>query len=247
MNKGFCTVVTEDWLDIAKNLIDSVMTFSEYDIAVTCINFDHDFGNDRVISKRKDITKPTYFNICRIKPFACLNSPFDTTLLLDGDMIVLPNIDNIFDDQKHVEETEYPLCAQHPHDPSHKFRKSLSSCGTEKTPRMKWVYANYIFTKKHDWFFYRILDIMEKYAHLDRIPGGTMGEEAAVNAVLADVEADTNMGYNYFPMGLPPMIDYYFDNNDEAGTKYTASLLARIKWEKKIDTLTVQATTKKTG
>jgi hypothetical protein len=176
-------------------------------------------------------------------------------------MIVLPNIDNIFDDQKHVEETEYPLCAQHPHNPVAKFRKAIT-CQTIKTPRMKWVYANFIFTKKHDWFFHRVLGIMEKFAPLGRITGGTAGDEAAVNAVLVDAEADTNMGYNYFPNGLQTMIDYYFDNNDEAGTKelndtyllhpangcdkvvfyafhahlikdasYTASLLERIKLE----------------
>ena len=65
MKKGFIIFLTENWLPIINNLLTSVLVFSKYDVEVNCINFYHDFKNDRVISKTIILNNVNFFNITK--------------------------------------------------------------------------------------------------------------------------------------------------------------------------------------
>jgi hypothetical protein len=206
MKIGFVTFCTEDYTGIMDNLVESVITFSKYNITVYSINFDYKHESSRVDVKRIDLDNITYFNICKIKIFASIDCGLDVGLILDSDMIVTNQIDGIFDDNmEKVTNSEFPLFAKHPHNPF--MRNDYSNMVkryTSKTPKMKWVYASYMFSKKNVWFLEKV------YNEMVDINNQIGEDELIINSLLTEYEVNYDIEYNYLPNGLNDMIDIFF-------------------------------------
>jgi len=206
MKIGFVTFCTENYVEIMNNLIESVLLFSKYDIIVYSLNFEYKHESNRVKIKRIDLTNLNYFNICKMKLHATIDCNLDVGLILDCDMIVTNQIDNIFDENLNkVMNSEFPLFAKHPHNPFNRSDYStVIKKYTNKEPKMKWVYASYIFSKKNIWFIQKIYDEMNKLNY-------QIGEdELIINAFLTEYEVNFDIGYNYLPNGLEDMLDIFF-------------------------------------
>jgi hypothetical protein len=206
MKIGFVTFCTENYIGIMDNLVESVITFSKYDIIIYSINFDYKNDSSRVTVKRVDLDAMTYFNICKMKIFASIDCGLDAGLILDGDMIVTNQIDNIFDDNlERVLNSNFPLFAKHPHNPFVRIDYSnIVKRYTSKNPKMKWVYASYLFSKRNIWFLERVYNEMKSINH-------QIGEdELIINSLLTEYEVNYDIGYNYLPNGLDEMINIFF-------------------------------------
>ena len=206
MKIGFVTFCTENYTDIMDNLVESVLSFSKYNIIVYSINFEYKHESNRVIVKRVDLETLTYFNICKIKIFASIDCGLDVGLILDGDMIVTNQIDNIFDENlERVSNSEFPLFAKHPHNPFvRNDYTNMVKRYTSKPPKMKWVYASYLFSKKNVWFLEKI------YKEMEIIDNQIGEDELIINSLLTEHEVNYDIGYNYLPNGLNEMIDIFF-------------------------------------
>jgi hypothetical protein len=212
MKLGFVTFCTQEWMGILENLIESVLSFSKYDIYVYSINFDYTGNSDRVVSKRVDINYPNYFNICKTKIFSSVDCPLDIGLVLDCDMIVTNQIDKIFDDNySRLLDSKFPLFAKHPLKVLETWPHFLTTIRqyTDKEPKMKWVYASYMFSNSNKWFLQEVLDEMNK---LDSQAGE---DELIINALLTKYEVDYDIGYNYLPNGLDDMFDLFFNIKED--------------------------------
>ena len=220
MYKGFIIFLTKNWLNIIENLVDTVLTFSIYDIEINCINFEYNFNNPRIKQKTIYIDNDNFFNITKCKLISTINTNFDVALLLDGDMIVTPEIDQIFiDNTDRVQTYKCPLFAKHPHNPYDKYMHIISTI-INKPPKMKWVYSNYFFHKSQKWFFQEALDYMNsidlnKQSFFLPVP-----EESILNALLIKYDVDYDLGYNYFPNGVDCVINYYLYGNNSEGKKH---------------------------
>ena len=221
MKKGFIIFLTDNWLPIINNLVTSVLAFSKYDIEVNCINFNHDFKNERILSKTIHINNMNFFNITKCKIISSIETKFDFALLLDGDMIVTDKIDQIFDDnEEKIKNCKVPLFTKHPHNPFQQW-KHITALVCDKPPKMKWVYSVYLFTTEQKWFLSEVLDIMNTISIQNReylFP--TVPEESIINALLAKYDIEYDMGYNYCPNGLSDVVDYYCDETNEKGKKH---------------------------
>ena len=222
MRKGFIIFFTKNWLPIITNLVNSIIEFSKYEVEVNCINFTHDFKNERVISKTIKIDNTNFFNITKCKIIATVKSSFDLALMLDGDMIVTDKIDQIFEDNlERIVDCKFPLFTKHPHINTHNRYKHLTNLICNKPPKMRWVYSVYLFTKEQKWFFEEVLENMNNITktnkeHLFK----SVPEESIINALLSKYEVDYDIGYNYCPNGHSYVIDYYLDNTKEKGKKH---------------------------
>lgn len=215
MYKGYIIFLTKNWLPIVDNLINSVLLFSIYDIEINCINFEYNFENSRIKSKTIQMPNNEFFNITKCKLISTINSEFDIALILDGDMIVTNNIDKIFEDNEdRILRCKFPLFAKHPHNPYTKYYHIISTI-TNKSPKMKWVYSNYLFTKNQKWFFEEALSIMNNIPENQYNFYYPVPEESILNALLSHYEIDYDLGYNYFPNGFKCVIDYFLHNNKE--------------------------------
>ena len=221
MKKGFIIFLTENWLPIINNLLTSVLVFSKYDVEVNCINFYHDFKNDRVISKTIILNNVNFFNITKCKIIASVNTNFDYALLLDGDMIVTDKIDQIFDDnEEKIKNCRVPLFTKHPHNPFIRW-KHITSLVCDKEPKMKWVYSVYLFTTEQKWFLNEVLNEMNSISNQNKEHLFTpVPEESIINALLAKYDIDYDMGYNYCPNGFSYVVDYYCDQTNEKGKNH---------------------------
>jgi hypothetical protein len=207
MKIGFVTFCTKDYTYIINNLIESVLSFSKYNIIVYSINFDYVHESNRVTVKRVNLENENYFNICKMKIFSTIDSDLDVGLILDGDMIVTNYIDEIFDENLNkVIDSEFPLFAKHPHNPfDNSGFMDIIKKYTNKSPKMKWVYASYLFSKKNIWFLEKVYNEMNVINH-------QIGEdELIINAFLTEYEVDYDIGYNYLPNGMNDMIDIFFN------------------------------------
>jgi hypothetical protein len=215
-NFGYIIFLTSDWLPLIYNLVNSVLTFSKYNIEIYCINFNHDFNNDRIKCKDINISTINFYNICKCKLIASIATEFDIALILDGDMIVTNNIDAIFTENKErLITSEYPLFAKHPHNHFNAFKHL--KLFTNKEPKMKWVYANYIFSKSHKLFLQKVLDIMN---NLSVEYHYSISDEDIFNSVLAEYEVDYDLGYNYFPNGFRCVVEYYLTGENKDGENH---------------------------
>ena len=208
MKIGFVTFCTENYINIMDNLIESVLLFSKYDIIVYCLNFDYKHESNRIKTKRIDLNDLSYFNICKMKIYATIDCGLDVGLILDCDMIVTNEIDNIFDENlNNVMNSEFPLFAKHPHNPFNRSDYStVVKSYTTKEPKMKWVYASYIFSKKNIWFIQKVYDEMCKL-------NAQIGEdELIINAFLTECQVNYDIGYNYLPNAMNDMIDIFLGN-----------------------------------
>jgi hypothetical protein len=208
MKIGFTTFCTENYTPIVDNLVESVLSFSKYDIIVYSINFDYHHESDRVTTKRVDIKAPNYFKICQTKIFTTVDCGFDYGLILDCDMVATHNIDEIFNEENlaRLDSSRFPLFAKHPHVPLNTnpgFREAFKRY-TNYEPSMRWVYASFIFSKNNVWFLQEVLDEMKKLS-------AQAGEdELIINALLAKYKVNYDIGYNYLPNGLDEMFDLFF-------------------------------------
>jgi hypothetical protein len=142
-----------NYLSYGLNLIDSLLTFSKYDIEVNCINFNYNFNNPRIKTKIITTTDSSFFFVTKCKIIATLDSDFDIGVLLDADIIATKNIDSIFvDNEERITSCKFPLFGRHPHNPFDRWLHIIRRL-TNKTPKMPWVYSNYMFAKNHRWFF----------------------------------------------------------------------------------------------
>lgn len=215
MYKGYIIFLTESWLPIVNNLIDTVISFSIYDIEVNCINFNYNFNNNRIKTKTIHVDNASFFNITKCKLISTLNSNFDIGLILDGDMIVTPEIDKIFDDnEERIFNYKCPLFAKHPHNPFNRWSHIISKI-INKQPKMKWVYSNYLFIKEQKWFFQEALNYMDNIPSNEQHLYYPVPEESVLNALLIKYDVDYDLGYNYFPNGFKNVIDYYLNGNED--------------------------------
>lgn len=207
MYRGFIIFITEDWLPIIENLIQSVLLFSKHDIEVYCIGFQYDFKNTRIKNNQIQLNHLHFFNITKCKILASVNTLFDYALILDGDMIVTPDIDKIFEEnEERIHKYDCPLFVNHPNNPFKRYSEIISSI-TKKTPKMGWVYSNYLFIRKQIWFLREVLDRMDAitdYSFYYPVP-----EEGIINALLTEYEVDYNLGYIYFTNGYLSTVDSY--------------------------------------
>lgn len=206
MKIGFVTFCTEDYLCVLHNLIDSLLSFSKYEIVVYTINFEHNFNDERVKTKKINIDNVNFFNICKSKIYSAVDCDLDIGLCIDCDMIATPEIDNIFNENiERVIESEFPLFAKHPHKPliSNAGWRDAISHYTDK-PNDNWVYATFLFSNKNKWFLSEVLDEMW------RRPNQAGEDELIINGLLSKYNVDYDIGYNYLPNALTDMIKIYF-------------------------------------
>lgn len=208
MKIGFVTFCTENYVNILDCLIDSVLEFSKYEITVFSINFDYKHDNNRVKSKRIDLNTVDYYNICKSKIISSINNDYDVGLVLDSDMIVTKDIDSIFDENMDkIINSDFPLFAKHPHDPfsnPHHHAINTIKIFTNKKPKMKYVYASFLFSQKNKWFLNEVLNEMEK----NRVNGE---DEIVINALLTKYEVNYDIGYNYLPNGTDTLVNNYLN------------------------------------
>lgn len=209
MNIGFTTFCTENYKEIMDCLVESILEFSKYGITIFSINFDYVHNNDRVIVKRIDLPNLDYYTICKVKIIASLESGYDIGLILDSDMIATNKIDEIFDENyDKIINSEYPLFAKHPHNPftnpNHHAINTIKHF-TDKTPKMKYVYASFLFSNKNKWFLEEVLNTMNQTFVIGE-------DEIIINALLAKYEVDYDIGYNYLPNGYDAYVNDYLTN-----------------------------------
>ena len=210
MKIGFVTFCTENYIQILDCLIESVIQFSKHEITVFSINFDYKNNNSRIKSKRVDIDKVDYYNICKMKIFSSIECGYDVGLVLDCDMIVTKDIDKIFEDNlQRVISSDYPLFSKHPHDPfsqpGHHAINTIKKL-TYKAPKMKYVFASYLFSTKNKWFLYEVLEFMNTKKLIGE-------DEIVINGLLAKYEVDYDIGYNYLPNGTDNLVNDYLYNS----------------------------------
>ena len=212
MKIGFVTFCTDDWVGMMNNLVESVLEFSKHEITVFSLNFDYIHKNERVKNIRVDIDNTDYFHVCKMKIYSSINTDYDIGLILDGDMVVTKEVDMIFEENyEKVINSKYPLFAKHPHDPLSNPNTQSSVFSvlrqyTDKDPKMKYVYASFLFSKKNKWF----LD--EVYQLLCDNPPIAGEDEYLINALLTKYEVDYDIGYNYLPNATRENVDCYLDN-----------------------------------
>lgn len=213
--KGFVIFLTEGWLQIVSNLINSILLFSKYNIEINYINFNHTINNKRVKNNFITLDNLDFFNITKCKIISTIQSEFDIGLILDGDMVVTKDIDNIFfDNEDRIMSCEFPLFAKHPHNPHEKY-KYITSFVSKEEPKMNWVYSNYLFSKNHKWFFTEVLDYMNSIPQNQHDFFYPVPEESILNALLSKYKVDYDLGYNYFPNGFECVVDHYLHYNEE--------------------------------
>ena len=207
MKIGFVTFCTENYIGIMDNLVESVLSFSKYPITIYSLNFDYKNSSNRVQIKRIDLDSVNYFNICKMKLYSTIDCDLDVGLILDGDMIVTNQIDNIFEENlDKVINSEFPLFAKHPHNPFNRGDyTNVVKKYTDKEPKMKWVYASYLFSKKNVWFIEKV------YNEMCQIDNQIGEDELIINAFLTEYEVNYDIGYNYLPNGMNNMIDIFFN------------------------------------
>lgn len=212
MKIGFVTFCNKRFLDIAKNLVDSLLAFSQYDIEVNCINFNHNFGSKRVVSKNVGISNESFSNICKVKIMSSLGSNFDVGLMLDADMLATKDVNKIFEENlDKIVDSKFPLFARHTHNlfNEHNILEAIKRY-TPNTPKGRWVYATYLFDKENKWFFEEVLSEISKS---DGDLSSFGFDEFIINALLAKYGVDRDIGYNYLPNGTNGLITDYLRGN----------------------------------
>lgn len=221
---GFNTILTKNYLDLANILIESIIKYSKYNITINCINFSYNFNNNRVKSNTINLDTLNWNNICMAKWLSMKKIPYDITLMIDCDMIALPNVDNIFDENfQKIQTSKFPLFCKHPHDPftnpNHKDHLNfLINNFTNKIPKMKYVYAHGIFSKNHQYFIDELIDNIPKYMQYTPF----CGDEGILNILLTKHQVDYDIEYNYMPN--TDLIDAYIDPDHNYDSIYESYL-----------------------
>lgn len=202
LNFGYVSFVNGQWLGLANILVDHINVFSKYKIQLYTINCDAEFDYPCLIKKRIDIKNESKTNICYTKIFASFNNCFDFGLVLDGDMIPLPNIDDVIEKNLKFIEYKYPICAVHPHSPPKDKATIRSLNETQKRlgfihPIKKYSYASYLFSKNSFEFLKNCYGYCQDLEKVGARP--ISNDEAVLNLMLAQIEDYEDIGYNYLP------------------------------------------------
>lgn len=225
-NYGFNTFVTKNWLPLAEILVDSIVSFSKYKITVNCINFEHNFNHDRVVSKTTNIDNLNFYSICMIKWMSLLDNPYDICAILDSDMVATKEIDNLFyDNEDKIKNCKFPLLAKHPHNPfSNPIHaenlKNLCSLFSPNIPKMNWVYACGLISQHHKNFISELVNNIS-YFHKRGIQT-YIEDEGILNALLTKYEVSEDLGYNHIPNST--LINAYINNDMEDTELYDSYL-----------------------
>lgn len=201
-NYGYASFVNKNWLGLANILVDHVNEFSKYKVQLFTINCDADFDYPCLIKTRIDIPNENFRTICYTKFYAAFNNIFDFGLLMDCDMIPLPNIDEIIDSNLKYINYDYPICAVHPHSP-HKRDDVGASLKKIKTVLglnhviTKYVYAQYLFSKSTSPFFKTCYDSSNMLEKKNIYP--INADETVLNVMLSKMLNYEDIGYNYLP------------------------------------------------
>jgi hypothetical protein len=214
-NYGYVSFVNRGWLGLANILVDHINTFSKYKIQLFTINCDADFDYPCLIKTRINIPNENFRTICYSKLYASFNNIFDFGLLMDGDIIPLPNIDEIIDSNLKFINYDYPICACHPHSPHKKTKISRNFNDIKSFLGMshninKYVYAHYLFSSKMNSFFKECYDIGCYLEERNMHP--INADETILNIMLSKIENYEDLGYNYLP-------NYYAYNDYINGQK----------------------------
>lgn len=216
---GFTTFCTISWLPLVKILVESVIKFSKYNITVNLINCEYNFDHPRVKTNFIKVNRPTFFSICACKWLSVLSCEYNIGLILDADMLVTPEIDSIFRENKNkIIKSNFPLFAKHPNnvfiDPKHKQSlSSLISYFSDKQPNMPYVYASCLFSQNNLWFIKEVYDTM-----LDLHKKGLtcyIEDEGLINSLLTKYQVNYDIGYNYLP-NTEFAYDYINNNLDKS-------------------------------
>ncbi len=213
MKIGFVTFCTEDYTCVVDNLVESILTFSKYDVIVNSINFTYQHESNRVRVNRIDYSPINYYNICKLKIYSAINSDFDVALCLDADMIVTDQIDNLFNENiQKVINSDFPLFGKHPHKPLEANSGWLETIKQYSHKiRDNWVFATFLFSNKNKWF-------LNEVYHEMNLKNNQMGEdELIINGLLSKYGVQYDIGYNFFPSAVDNMFDIFF--NDLEPTK----------------------------
>jgi alpha-N-acetylglucosamine transferase len=227
-NYGFNTFLTIECLPLVEVLIESILDFSKYSIVVNCINFTHDFKEERVKTNTINLDCPTFNAICMIKWLSLLNNPYDICAILDADMIATKEIDLLFEtNEQKISNSKFPLFAKHPHNPfsnpmHEEHLKNLCKYFSGNTPKMKWVYACGIVAKHHKDFLSELASIL--YSFYEQGLSPYMEDEGLLNALLTKYEVNEDLGYNHIPNASLSLIKAYIKNNLEDKELYETYL-----------------------
>jgi hypothetical protein len=214
-NYGFNTFVTKNWLPLAEVLVDSIVSFSKYKITINCINFEHDFNHNQVISKTINIDNLNFYSICMAKWMSLLDNPYDICAILDSDMVATKEIDNLFyENENKIKNSKFPLLAKHPHNPfSNPMHienlKNLCSFFSKNSPKMNWVYACGLVSQDHKHFISELVDNISAF-HKRGIQT-YIEDEGILNALLTKYEVSEDLGYNHIPNST--LINAYINND----------------------------------
>lgn len=227
MNKslyGFNTFCTSSHLPLVQVLADSICAFSKHSITINCLNFEYDFKHPQIISKTINTNKIYNLNcIYRYKWSTLLNSEYDITTMLDADMIALPDIDQIFEDNiLNISDSQAPLFAKHPHNPFDNPMHSdslyrMMSMITSNKPKMPYVYASGLVHKNHHDFIQNLVDIIDWFVSKNINP--YIEDEGLLNCLLSKYEIANSLDYNYFP-NFTLYKDYLMDSIDTSQEMY---------------------------
>jgi hypothetical protein len=217
---GYVTFCTQNYIEILHNLIKSVESFSRYPVHVFTINFELNFDSSRISSSSiyVDESLLDFYSICACKLFSAIHSPFDLTLLLDCDMIVTPEIDNIFDiEADRVSRSSHPLFCRHPHDNlrnhprSVNIKRLFNDLGVQLTDQ-RYLFASFIFTRRQIWLFQEAYELM--------LSARLYGEdEVVLNALVHKYRLAADIGYCYLLNGTDDILRSYADGHTERSTE----------------------------
>jgi hypothetical protein len=219
---GFTVFATADHFPLLDNLIESVLAFSRYPIKVVAINAHYKHSSHRVECQSVSFQRLNYCKIMKAKIIGAVENDFDLGLVLDSDMLVVPEIDKIFEFGVSATISQFPLFSRHPHNPivnpnHHAVMSQLMRLITPNVPSMGWVYASFLFGKTNKWFLKETIDVLEQHIDVQ-----WMQDELVLNALLSKYRVTNDAGCNWVVNGLPQLFEDYFTNSvsDEQRTTY---------------------------
>jgi hypothetical protein len=179
-SRGYVTFVNGNpkYIELTKVLVESVLSFSKYELEVFCINADFPLSHPRLIKRRVDVVKENFSTICYCKLYASSNSSFNHAVQLDADMILTKDADTLFD--KYSSINELPLGSLHPADP-HNQASIMDILGVkEKT--QPYIHATYIFSKASKPFLNECWEVSQYLLSKDVVPANM--DETILNVLL---------------------------------------------------------------
>jgi len=158
MNRGFLIVVNNS--DLYKNLsdilIESILEFTDLPIDYVTINFDRNFNNKRISSRKIVLNNECNENIYYTKIQAARTSKLSEGFLVDVDAVVTPLVTEVFKSLDRINDSI--LCPLHPQDPHNQLALMNILNIQEKT--QPYVHAScFLFSHKSAAFYRKFFDM----------------------------------------------------------------------------------------